>query len=1674
MRKLFTTALLVGIIIILPSSILAQAKPNKIALHEFSKNKEIEFKQKKSAALEYANQNNIQIFIETDDKLMELMHFNVFGEPQYYQTENSTSVATMSTNKVHPGGSYGLSLDGSGMTAHVWDGGAVLSTHQEFGNRINQVDGVSTTHYHATHVGGTMIASGVQATAKGMAPAANLDAYDWNYDESEMATAAAAGALVSNHSYGYANGWGWNGSAWVWYGTTSISTVEDYSFGFYDTQARDWDQIASDAPGYLIVKSAGNDRGDGPSNGTYPQDGPYDCIGNAGVAKNILTVAAVEDIPGGYSQASDVVMSSFSSWGPCDDGRIKPDISTNGVGLYSTDDDNDTDYQSLSGTSMAAPSATGSLILLQQHYQNLNGNGNLMTAATLKAIVIHTADEAGPDPGPDYMFGWGLMNTLAAAQKITEDQSINVIDELTLGNGNTYTRTIKASGNEPLVVSMVWTDQPATPVTAALDPIDPMIVNELDIKITESTNTYYPWQLNRNNPSAAATRSGENNIDNVEMVVIDNPVSNTEYTIIVDHDGTLIGGAQGFSIVISGIIEDATAPPVADFIGNPTSQNAGKNISFNDQSSNFPTSWNWVFTGGTPSSSTNQNPTITYTTPGTYTVELTASNDIGTNTETKVGYITITDAEVEYCTSASTNASYEWCGQVDFNNFSNTSGSSVYTDFTNLEIQLTANEDVAVTLTPAFSSSPYTEYWKVWIDYNCDGDFADAGEEVFSPAGSNTTVTGNFTTPAYASGTTRMRVSMKWNASQTSCETFSYGEVEDYKVSFGATVAAPVAAFSASATTVTEGETIQFTDNSTNNPTSWNWTFDGGSPASSSSQNPLITYNTAGEYSVSLTASNAAGSDNETLAAYITVYSLPLCADAVAPINGTNDVAINTNLEWSTVANAAGYKLYFGTDNPPTTIENGIDLGDVTTYNPAIDLNNDANYYWKVVPYSLGGNAIGCDVWNFTTILAAPVAEFTADFTTIVEGESIQFTDLSSNNPSTWSWTFNGGSPVGSSVQNPFVKYNSAGIYAVSLVASNPGGSDTETKTSYITVYALPHCVDAIAPLDGANEVSISAKLEWSNTSDATGYKLYFGTDDPPSNIENGVDLGNVTSYNPIGDLQFNSRFYWKIVPYNQGGDAIACSTWDFTTEEGGSTGPVELLFTDFESGFGPWTDGGADCALYTSGTYAAQGNNAGNIQDDSGIASSFYLSQGIDIHTPGFVELMIEFDFYALSMDNSNEDFWVQYFDGAAWQTVAGYSQGIDFVNDVFYNKCITLFEGDYLFPVNMKLRFMCDASGNADDVFIDNIRITASSEVLPPSIVNPTLPKNNETGISISTKFSWEESQCATGYKFYLGTNNPPTNIFNGLDLGNATKFNPAIDLQNGTIYYWQIIPYNTGGNATGYDTWTFTTEAETVSIEELSYTDFESGWGIWTDGGGDCSLYTDGTYAPQGNNAANIQDDSGLASSFYMTNGMDVDNPGYVQIDVEFEFIAVSMDNTSEDFWVQYFDGNTWSTVATFANGIDFENEILYAAKVSIPEMDYTFPTDMKIRFMCDASTNGDDVYIDKIRILAYNTVVNNFSVIADRGRLELPPTLPSENVVEKLSVFPNPASGSHVTIFAPGTIKSLGLFDLRGNLIGSFEGIDNTYFNLEISGLKSGVYFIRVVSLEGAENVKLIIN
>ncbi len=155
---------------------------------------------------------------------------------------------------------------------------------------------------------------------------------------------------------------------------------------------------------------------------------------------------------------------------------------------------------------------------------------------------------------------------------------------------------------------------------------------------------------------------------------------------------------------------------------------------------------------------------------------------------TRVGSFQVggTTPPPQYCTSAGSNSSYEWVARAQVGDLDKSSGAAGYSDYTSDVAHLAPGGSVSVTLTPGFSSSTYTEYWKIWIDYNNDKDFDDAGEEVFSGTGTSA-VSGNFTVPTGLSGTTRMRISMKWDAAPTSCETFSYGEVEDYTVEFSGT-----------------------------------------------------------------------------------------------------------------------------------------------------------------------------------------------------------------------------------------------------------------------------------------------------------------------------------------------------------------------------------------------------------------------------------------------------------------------------------------------------------------------------------------------------------------------------------------------------------------------------------------------------------------------------------------------------------------------------------------------------------------------------------------------------------------------------------------------------------------------------------------------------------------------
>jgi len=436
----------------------AQDARQQERLMQLSERSARDFTMNKAKALRLADSLRLPVRVEqADGRIMELMRFEM-GQPVYYTTFNAGGAILINTDKVYPGGLAGFSLTGSGQRLGIWDGGKVRATHQEFtnagGSRVTQRDGASSLSDHATHVAGTLIAGGVDAAARGMSFEAMLDAYDWNNDNAEMAAAAAAGLKVSQHSYGYLTGWNYSEGDWYWHGNVNISETEDHYFGFYCDEARMWDEIAHNAPSYLIVKSAGNYRGRGPAPGTrhYVRIGGswvestatrdinggadgYDCISRNGTAKNILAVGAIYE---------DRSMTSFSAWGPTDDGRVKPDLVAKGFGVTSSLAGSDSDYANYNGTSMAGPMVSGSVGLLLQHQEDLHP-GISLQAATIKALLLHTADDmvSGAE-GPDYRFGWGLMDTQKAVALMTDNTAaggIHIHEETIVQNGRSPFRS---------------------------------------------------------------------------------------------------------------------------------------------------------------------------------------------------------------------------------------------------------------------------------------------------------------------------------------------------------------------------------------------------------------------------------------------------------------------------------------------------------------------------------------------------------------------------------------------------------------------------------------------------------------------------------------------------------------------------------------------------------------------------------------------------------------------------------------------------------------------------------------------------------------------------------------------------------------------------------------------------------------------------------------------------------------------------------------------------------------------------------------------------------------------------------------------------------------------------------------------------------------------------------
>jgi subtilisin family serine protease len=422
-------------------------------------------------------------------------------------------------------------LTGLGVTVAEWDGGRADPSHPDLAGRVSSLDG-SPVATHSTHVAGTVLGTGLSSGGvyKGMAPDANLLTQQWWNSASEAAN-EYADAIMSHGATISTNSWGYG------VGDPATQSACEALMGNYFTEDATLDNLVRGSGGrpITIVYSAGNQRG---SSSMYcgSLGWSYGTMDPLASSKNVVSVGAIN--------SNNSVMTSFSSWGPTDDGRLKPDIV--GPGCQSNDDRGVTScrdgggYTTMCGTSMAAPAVSGVIALMRQAYTS-HFWPNIPLSSTIKGILINTAIDLGP-VGPDYSYGNGKVDAVKACQKIEIGEPSYLENQIATGDLHSYDLTVPG-GTANLKVTLVW-DDPGGTAMAGQD-----LINDLDLTLVDPFGVdQYPWVLNPITPSVAATH-GVNRRDNVETVEIAFPTPGLWKAHVSGYN--IPNGPQKYSLIFT-------------------------------------------------------------------------------------------------------------------------------------------------------------------------------------------------------------------------------------------------------------------------------------------------------------------------------------------------------------------------------------------------------------------------------------------------------------------------------------------------------------------------------------------------------------------------------------------------------------------------------------------------------------------------------------------------------------------------------------------------------------------------------------------------------------------------------------------------------------------------------------------------------------------------------------------------------------------------------------------------------------------------------------------------------------------------------------------------------------------------------------------------------------------
>ena len=521
--------------------------------------------------------------------------------------------------------------------------------------------------------------------------------------------------------------------------------------------------------------------------------------------------------------------------------------------------------------------------------------------------------------------------------------------------------------------------------------------------------------------------------------------------------GRLRAATYGRGTWDSDLYSSVPSAPVASFTGTPTSVCLGQTVSFTSTSSGNPTGYAWTFTGGTPSTSVDQNPTVTYNTAGTFTVALTVTNANGNNTSTQSNYVNVLSGNGSALpfTEGFVNATFPPVGWSLLNTdggattwsrsatvgFAPTAPNSML--FDNANFDDTGNEDEMRTPRLDFSGltsaqllfdvayAPYDITYSDGLEVLISADCGTTFTSVYSKSGT-TLATAPATTGLFTPSAAQWRtetVNLTPYAGQTNLivafrNLAGYGNrlfVDNINISGAGVPTPPVASFSSTpSSTVCSGQTVQYTNTSTGSPTSYAWTFEGGSPATSIVQSPSVTYANAGVYDVTLLVTNGSGNNTSTQPNYITVNQTPSIS-GTTPANRCGNGVVTLGATAST-----------GTISWYSASSGGSSLGTGASFNtPSISTNT--TYYVEVT-------ANGCTSGRtpvIATIKPVPTVNDPANQTLCLTESTSNVTFSGSSGSSTYAWTNN----------NTSVGLAASGNGAISSFTPTAAGTATVTVT---------------------------------------------------------------------------------------------------------------------------------------------------------------------------------------------------------------------------------------------------------------------------------------------------------------------------------------------------------------------------------------------------------------------------------------------------------------------------------------------------------------------------------------------------------------------------------------------------------------------------------------------------